>query len=100
MHHAVKDYIVRIVSQTRECQELEVGASPRSALALMRASQSLVLVRGVDTFVTPDVVKQLAPQVLAHRLVLSAKAQLAQTCPETIVSRILREVTVPVELDD
>ncbi len=100
VHHAVKDYIVRIVSQTRECQELEVGASPRSALALMRASQSLVLVRGVDTFVTPDVVKQLAPQVLAHRLVLSAKAQLAQTCPETIVSRILREVTVPVELDD
>jgi len=97
---SIKDFIVRIVSKTRERPELDVGASPRAALALMRAAQSLALVRGGESFITPDHVKQLAPAVLAHRLVLSAKAQLGQTKPETIVSEILREVTVPVELDD
>ncbi|PCJ13308.1 MAG: hypothetical protein COB04_16685 [Gammaproteobacteria bacterium] len=68
VHPDVSRYISQIVRATRGHEKIELGASPRGSLALMKASQALALVRG-RTFVTPDLVKELAKSVLSHRLI-------------------------------
>ena len=66
----IKEYIVKIVAQTRNMLELNLGSSPRGSIALHRASQALALLRERD-YVLPDDVKQLAPSILSHRLIPS-----------------------------
>ena len=65
----VADYIVRLIRATREHPDASLGASPRAAMGLFRASQARAALAGRD-FVTPDDVKSLAVPVLAHRLVV------------------------------
>ncbi len=67
LHPEVGAYLLKIVQATRKDPNLLIGASPRSTLAFMRASQALAAVRGRG-FVTPDDVKELAPFVLGHRV--------------------------------
>lgn len=66
---AVRGYIVSLCERTRSFEAVQLGASPRGMLALLRASQALACVRGRD-FVTPDDVKALAVPVLAHRVIV------------------------------
>ncbi|HUT35353.1 MAG TPA: MoxR family ATPase [Planctomycetota bacterium] len=68
---SISDYVLEIVSRTREASELEIGVSPRGALSLSRAAQALALVEGRD-YVLPDDVKRLAVAVLAHRVIRRA----------------------------
>ncbi len=63
------DYLMAIVGATRRCEGLTLGASPRGALALYRASQALALIHGRD-YCVPDDIKYLAIPVLAHRLLV------------------------------
>ena len=70
---AVYDYIVDLVDATRSSELVELGVSPRGALALCRMAKAHAFVRGGD-FVTPEDVYQVFDDVCAHRLVLSAKA--------------------------
>ena len=65
----VRDYILRLVHASREHDAVRLGGSPRASLALMRAGQALAAIQG-DDYVLPDYVKQVAPAVLAHRLIL------------------------------
>ncbi len=65
---AILDYIIELVTATRESERLHVGVSPRGSLALRRAAQALALVLGRG-FVVPDDVKRLAVPVLAHRVI-------------------------------
>jgi MoxR-like ATPase len=93
---AVRRYIVEIVRATRGAEGVELGASPRAALALFRATQAHAAVRGRE-FALPDDVKSQARAVLRHRLFLDAGAQMRGRSADAIVGEILARVPVPAE---
>ena len=70
---ALRDYIVSLLWRTREDPRVELGASPRSGLMLLRAAKALALIHGRD-YALPDDVQTLAQPVLAHRLMLAPEA--------------------------
>ncbi|MBI2357908.1 MAG: MoxR family ATPase [Deltaproteobacteria bacterium] len=90
------DYILDIVSATRNSTAVSLGASPRGAKSLYRAAQALALLEGYD-YVLPRHIKELAVPVLAHRLILAAPAGgLAHTRrSEEVLRALLEEVAVP-----
>lgn len=92
----VEGYLLDIIRATREDDMLDVGASPRAALALARASQAYAASEGRD-YVLPDDVREMAPDVLAHRLLATAQAELLGTTQAEIVARIVESISVPVE---
>ena len=89
--NTIKDYIVRIINRTRRDPSIIVGASPRGSLGLLRASQALALVKGRD-YVIPIDVKELAPLILAHRMVIKPQAAAQKGGLEEIISQILMSV--------
>jgi len=93
---SVLEYIVAVVRATREHLRVEVGASPRASVMLMKASRALALLRGRD-YVTPDDVKELAPDVLAHRIVLKTELWVKGVDPRSVVRDALSRVPVPRE---
>jgi MoxR-like ATPase len=103
VHHALVDYVVRLVYATRTPAEhgladvagwLSYGASPRASLGIIAGARALALVRGRD-FVIPQDVVDVAPDVLRHRLVLSYDA-LADGVPiDTILGRLLQVIPLP-----
>lgn len=90
----IKRYVVDLVAATRCLAGVQLGASPRASLHLMRISQALALFDGLE-FVTPDLVQEIAPMVIAHRLVLDSQARFAGLSPEALVSGVLESVPVP-----
>ncbi|MGH3999544.1 MAG: AAA family ATPase, partial [Pseudonocardiaceae bacterium] len=90
----VRRYVVDVVNATRRMPELRLGASPRATLQLVRTSRAAAALAGRD-FVVPDDVQTVAPQVLAHRLVLTAEAQADRLSPEGLVRSVLARVPVP-----
>ena len=93
---AVRRYVVEIVRATRRVDGVELGASPRAALALYRASQAHAAVRG-RAYVLPDDVKAQAVAVLRHRLFLNADAQMRGRTTAAIVGEVLARTPVPAE---
>jgi MoxR-like ATPase len=93
---SVRRYLIAIVQATRKHAALELGASPRASLALLRGSRSLAAVRGRD-YVLPDDVKTLAPVMLPHRLILSSQTRLRGRESAEVLDEILSEVPAPVE---
>ena len=89
----VAEYIVRLVTATREHPDVYLGASPRGSINLYRAGQAYAALAGRD-YVIPDDVKQLAVAVLAHRLIVKSQASLREVDPDQIVSEILTAVPV------
>ncbi|EZH64594.1 ATPase AAA [Bacillaceae bacterium JMAK1] len=96
---AVKQYIVSLVRETRQLEGVELGVSPRGAIALMRASQALAYVEG-RSYVLPDDVKYLAPYVLGHRLVVDTDLLSAQSEDAEKIEQVLRKVSVPTASKD
>ncbi|MEV6030151.1 MoxR family ATPase [Nonomuraea sp. NPDC052116] len=104
VHHAVAEYAVRLVYATRDPDRFGVedvrrllafGASPRATLGLLAAGRALALMRGRD-YVLPEEVRDLAHDVMAHRLVLSFDALADGVAPRQIVDRVLAAVPLPV----
>lgn len=93
----VADYLLRIIHRTREHKEIELGASSRAALALMRAGQALAFLHGRE-YVTPQDIKILAASVLEHRLILSMDGAMRNEKVD-VVREIIESVEVPVELE-
>jgi MoxR-like ATPase len=91
---SVEDYLLRLVHRTRQHPDVYLGASPRGSISLYRSSQALALVRG-RTFVLPDDVKELAPVVLSHRLIL--KPESYGVTVDKVIGEILGHTSVPVE---
>ena len=85
-------YIIRLVRFTREHPQTELGASPRAALALVRASKALAMIRGRD-FVLPDDISSLADAALTHRLILEPEAELGGLVASRIVEEALENVS-------
>ena len=90
---AVAEYIVRLVTATREHPDVYLGASPRGSLNLYRAAQAYSALDGRD-YVIPDDVKHLAVAILAHRLIVKSQASLREIDPDAIVREILAQVPV------
>ena len=93
---SVRDYIVQIARSTRDHPEVQLGASPRAAIALYHSSQAWAAIHGRD-FVLPDDIKKMAPHVLTHRLMVSPQAQLRGRLPSQLVDDIVGSIPVPVE---
>ena len=91
---AIETYIVEIVTRTRAHSQVEVGASPRGSLALLKLSRALAVLRGRD-FVLPDDVKEIAVAGLAHRLILKPDPWIKGVRTDAIVREILTSVPVP-----
>lgn len=69
----LRDYVVRLLWRTREDPRVDLGASPRAGLMLLRAAKAKAMVQGRD-HALPDDVQSLAEAVLAHRLVLAPES--------------------------
>jgi MoxR-like ATPase len=103
MDERIVDYIVEIVHATRSPAEsgmkdlaplIEFGASPRATIALAQASRAHAFLRG-RTFVTPDDVKSIAPDVLRHRVLTTYEAEAEEITSDTIVAKILSTIESP-----
>jgi MoxR-like ATPase len=91
----LRSYIVEIVAATRSKEEVQLAASPRASLALMKVAQALSLFEGRD-FVIPETIQAIATDVIAHRLVIEPEARLSGTDGHGVVTMILDEVAAPV----
>ncbi len=91
---AIVSYIVDLVRRTREDRSIELGASPRASIALMKIAQVLAASQGRD-FVTPDDVKPMAAPVLRHRVLLHPDAQLQGVSADDRIQDIVRAAPVP-----
>jgi MoxR-like ATPase len=96
VENTVRDYIVKVSRATRQDDEIQLGASPRATMALYQAAQAWAAIHGRD-YVLPDDVKDLAPHVLTHRLIISPQAQLRGRQASELISDIVASVPVPVE---
>ena len=91
---AIRRYIIELVNATRMSAELRLGASPRAALHLLRASRAYAALDERD-FVIPDDVQALAVPVLAHRLLPSAEAMVGREMPDQVLAAIVRRLPLP-----
>jgi len=91
---SLKQYIVQLTRATRQHPAVELGASPRGSIALMRLSQALAAVRQ-RSYVIPDDIKYIAPAALRHRIILSADVAFQGTEARDVIDEILAEVPVP-----
>ncbi len=90
----LKRYAVDIVRETRVAPGVQLGASPRASIALMKAAQALALLDG-GQFVLPEHIQALAVPVVAHRLVVDPQARFSGVTAEGIVEEIVKKVPVP-----
>jgi MoxR-like ATPase len=99
----LRDYMVALVTATRRPKEVGLsdmaplvafGASPRATLAFSEASRAIAFLRGRG-YVVPEDVKEIARDVLRHRVLLTYEAEAENVAPETVVDRILERVEVP-----
>jgi MoxR-like ATPase len=87
-------YIVDIVQRTRNWHAITVGASPRGGVNMLVAARTLAACRGRD-FVTPDDIKEIAPWVLRHRILLRPDMEIEGTGVDAVIAEILDNVEVP-----
>lgn len=95
VHDDIMDYAVEIARNTRKSRCLTLGASPRAAIALVRAARSRAYLEG-RSFTTPEDVAALAQPVLLHRLILSAQARLEGKKEKDVLQEAMRAAKVPV----
>ena len=91
----LRGYIVDIVSATRGRDDVQLAASPRASIALMKMAQALSLFEGRE-FVVPETIQTVAADVIAHRMVIAPEAKLSGVTGRQVVTDILAEVPVPV----
>jgi MoxR-like ATPase len=96
VHESIVGYIQRLTAETRKHPLAAFGASPRGAVALMRASQALAALQGA-AYVTPDHVQRLAEPVLAHRILLKPHARVEGTTGARVVAEAMQKTPVPIE---
>lgn len=92
---SLRQYMVALVGASRRHEAVELGASPRGSIALLRCSQGLAAIRGRG-YVTPDDVKDVAEPALAHRLIMKPQSRLLGVTPGQVVADLLNSVPVPV----
>ena len=91
----VRKYILQIVHDTRNHDDLSLGGSPRASIALFRTAQAMAAIRGRN-FVQPDDVKRVASPVMTHRMILKPESRLRKVTAGQVVEAILSEIAVPI----
>ena len=94
----IREYIVSLVTATRQHQQVYLGSSPRGSLALFRGSQAYAALKGRD-YVTPDDVKALVKPALSHRLIIAPAARVRGVTPTAVLDEVLGLVPCLVALD-
>ncbi|WP_186579021.1 AAA family ATPase [Aquibacillus kalidii] len=94
----VKEYIIQLVTGTRNHRAVYLGVSPRGSIALMKAAKAYAFIQDRD-YVIPDDVKYLAPFVLSHRIILNSEAKFEGFTVEQVVQELLDKATIPVRKD-
>ena len=87
-------YIAQVVESTRSSRAIQLGASPRAAVALLQAGKAFAMLQGRD-FVVPDDIKTLAQPVLCHRIILTAEAEMQGYTPARVIDNLIEKVEVP-----
>ncbi|UZO80344.1 MoxR family ATPase [Aquimarina sp. ERC-38] len=87
-------YIASIVHRTRDNANLYLGASPRASLSILIASKAMAAINGRD-FVTPDDIKNVAPTVLKHRIILTPEREMEGFTTDRIVRQIIETIEIP-----
>lgn len=95
IHPSLMEYMIAIVNKTRKHDNVVLGVSPRGSLAFLRAVQAHAAIKGLN-YVTPEIIKYLAPYILTHRLVLRTSYNKTTSSME-LVKRILSDTPVPTE---
>jgi MoxR-like ATPase len=91
----VRDYIVRLIFETRKNPDLVLGASPRGSHALYRASQAYAAIKGRE-YVLPDDVKYLAPFILSHRCIVHPESALRGVTIKNIITKVLQTTSLEI----
>jgi MoxR-like ATPase len=90
----LKRYIVDLVSATRTAPGVQLGASARASIALMKSAQSLALFDDL-AFVAPEQIQELAVPVIAHRLVMEPQARFSGLTGRAVVEEVVKKTRVP-----
>jgi MoxR-like ATPase len=98
MSPSVGRYVVDLVAATRASAKVQVGASPRGSLAVMKLARARAALAGRD-YVTPDDVKAVALPALAHRVVLRTELWVRRVTSEEVLAELIAEVPTPVADD-
>ena len=91
----LRHYVVALVGATRSHPAIQLAASPRASLALMKISQALAIFQGRD-FVSPELIQSVAADVIAHRMVLAPEARYSGANARQIVADLIEQIPVPV----
>jgi MoxR-like ATPase len=94
MSEELKRYVVDLVSATRTAPGVQLGASPRASLALMKAAQALAFFDSLD-FVTPEQIQEVAVPIIAHRLVMEPQARFSGQTARGVVEEVVKKTKVP-----
>lgn len=89
-----RNYVATIAAITRSHPALQLGASPRGTIALLRAAQACALLSGRD-YVLPDDIRRMALPVMSHRLILTPEARMKGISAESVLSQLMDTVPVP-----
>ncbi len=90
----LKRYVVDLVGATRAAAGVQLGASPRASISLMKGAQALALFDGLE-FVTPEQVQELVVPVIAHRLVMEPQARFSGLTARSVVEDVVKKLKVP-----
>jgi MoxR-like ATPase len=91
----LRHYVVALVGATRVHPKVQLAASPRASLSLMKVAQAMAVFQGAD-FVSPELIQSVAGDVIAHRMVLSPDAKYSGETATHIVAQIIENTPVPV----
>jgi MoxR-like ATPase len=91
----LRHYVVSLVAATRGHPQVQLAASPRASLALMKVSQALAVFEGLD-FVSPELIQSVAADVIAHRMVLAPEAKYSGANARRVVAELIENTPVPV----
>lgn len=91
----IKNYIINIVEMTRQVDFIKLGVSPRGSIAMYKMAKALAFVKGRD-YVVPDDVKELAPFVFSHRIMLAPKGKSIVANNEEAIRKVVMNVEVPI----
>ena len=91
----LRHYVVSLVGATRGHPQIQLAASPRASLALMKVSQALAVFEGLD-FVPPELIQAVAADVIAHRMVLVPEAKYSGASARQIIADLIESTPVPV----
>ncbi len=95
VHDSLYGYIVELSQATRENAYVELGLSPRGSIASTRMAKAWAFLQG-RSFVIPEDVAEVFPDIAKHRLLLNTKARVAHVAPQAVVSEIVSEIKQPV----